>query len=383
MFGHIPHAPTHEELTRLQNATDPQHHAILAECNKIDVAEACCRSKNLRHVIRLHSAFPHRAALRSLPISELRIGLETLTDEEFRASATIKQLQSIKDLLRNPLDRHEYPSDSESSFDEAVSDEVIYCRWLLPNQTQLELPSPDNDDEEDDRSQSSLTVSLSVHTKHVVERVYRVTAKLSTQFDSLYALSAQWHDLGKADLRFQAMLSGLTPSETMERKTELAKGNGRRLTNMERDTIRKRAQFPIGFRHEFLSSQIVENIILDKRNDIDTDVVLRLIESHHGYARPFAGVVGDRPTSDVTNSVNITSNDLRSIYLRKSDHWPEIEMNGDARDRFVPSHRLDSGVSQRFWKLTRRFGWWGLAYMEAIMRLADQRASAAEELGQL
>jgi CRISPR-associated endonuclease/helicase Cas3 len=87
------------------------------------------------------------------------------------------------------------------------------------------------------------------------------------------------------------------------------------------------------------------------------DLVLHLIASHHGRCRPLAPPILD-PNADCVS-------------------FSEISICKEDRFEGAP-HQLGSGVVDRFWKLTRNYGWWGLAYLEALLRMADWRASEKE-----
>ncbi len=164
--------------------------------------------------------------------------------------------------------------------------------------------------------------------------------------------AARFHDIGKADPRFQSWLRGgepFAPGDTIWAKSG-ANGNNRRA----RERARWLAGYPRGGRHELQSVALLEGASGPGGEEMDRELLLHLIASHHGRCRPFAPVVEDRAP------VEVRYGDLRAT----SDHGLAA---------------AGSGVSERFWKLTRRYGWWGLAYLEMLVRLADQRESEREQ----
>ncbi len=115
---------------------------------------------------------------------------------------------------------------------------------------------------------------------------------------------------------------------------------------------------PGTFRHEMLSVQIAErHAPLPDDRDL-ADLFLHLVASHHGHARPFAPISTDPHPPAVEGRLGET----------------HLVLSAEERARWTP-HRVDSGLADRFWRLTRRYGWWGLAYLEAIVRLGDWYAS--------
>lgn len=218
---------------------------------------------------------------------------------------------------------------------------------------------PDVTDEDETSSASNCEVGLYDHLEHVGEQARNWVERLGLPpvVANSVALAAERHDLGKADPRFQVWLHGGDRIAKAKTGRLLAKSAGTPRTGAALRKARRAAGYPEGARHELVSVRLAEQS-WPTGKDIDRDLVLHLVGTHHGHCRPFAPAVAD------ANPVEVTANvEGRSVHSSSA----------------TGLERLDSGVADRFWVLVRRYGWWGLAFAEAVTRLSDHRASQREQ----
>jgi len=210
-------------------------------------------------------------------------------------------------------------------------------------------------DDDDLTSIAGRPISLKTHTETVVDAVRTMAGRcLPQDFRPLLELAAEWHDTGKLDERFQLLLHHGDELAAIT-GDPLAKSPDMPLSQERRNAIRAACALPKDFRHEMLSTQLAQRFASLPGDPAQVALVLHLIASHHGRARPLAPICIDTNPVAIEGSIDGTSINL-----------PEKK-----RAALTPSHHINSGLAERFWELTRRHGWWGLAYLEANLRLAD------------
>lgn len=358
-LGHLPSAPSDP-----QNAS--KRTLSYDEVRRVDVAEQAVAITRRRAIFRVHSAFWSEPEAGS-PAATL-FDLAKNPETEWRVSE-MKGL--LKGLLSDERSAWALTSDQRRTLEHLVAKGGHISVERYPNNRGFVFASRDllsvadnqtSDTDSDALLESTQSQELWSHTNDVLAHLEDALALLPlARWREALLAAATLHDWGKTDPRFQALLRGTTPFAVMASESFLAKSVSIPACAAARLAARERAELPGGFRHEMLSMQMALTSAGKAFIPVDTlpaIATLHLIASHHGYARPFAPVVTDEspPNIHVTTKHGIVS------------------VDGMERSS-LPPHRIDSGIADRFWELTRVLGWWGLPYLEAVLRLADQRAS--------
>ena len=203
-----------------------------------------------------------------------------------------------------------------------------------------------------DRS-SSLTgtgVTLRSHLEGVGAKAAEYARRLGLprEIQDDLRLAGRLHDLGKVDPRFQLSLAGGDEVARAMLDEPLAKSLPGRDGNWS---------YPKGMRHELASVAMVSSApgLLEQARD--PDLVLHLIGSHHGHARPLPPIIAD--------------DDPQTLQFKVDGY--DMEAGSDLTDG-----PLALEMAERFWTLVEKYGFHGLAWLEAILRLADHRQSEEE-----
>ncbi|TVR82051.1 MAG: type I-U CRISPR-associated helicase/endonuclease Cas3 [Rhodospirillales bacterium] len=207
------------------------------------------------------------------------------------------------------------------AFDAAGSAEGEPKIQLLVEKWHGEAPN------EDSRSFATRSQDLREHQDWTRQKAETLVAALGLDaaLGKAVVLAARLHDEGKKAPRWQDAFR--TPPDGRP----YAKSGSRRPPDFDVLT---------GYRHEFGSLFHLErdNEFCALPDELK-DLVRHLVVAHHGRARPLIGTEG-------------------------CDKGPPTLLKAPARD-----------VALRFARLQKRFGPWGLAWLEALVRAADQQAS--------
>jgi CRISPR-associated endonuclease/helicase Cas3 len=204
---------------------------------------------------------------------------------------------------------------TEEQFDEAVKRNKMFVRLAIPAGDDTELIYIEKNPP---RTKSTGDVYLDDHLVAVEQNARGLAERLDIPAETvqLLARAAALHDVGKAHPNWQRAFGN---------------NGGRHIAKMAKGKRIIRQNILRGLRHEFVS-------VLESTSE--APLVLDAVASHHKWGRP---------------------------------HFPE---RGYDRRRSIADNRQNNLASmKRFVDLQKRFGIWGLAYLEAILRAADAEAS--------
>jgi CRISPR-associated endonuclease/helicase Cas3 len=330
----------------------------------LDLAERAALFSRGQPVLRLHAQVLTQLGL-SVPVDNLqetRRALEILVEQEEQTNWRKLWLDQL--------------AKSKSSIVVGTDEPwtVLRGKRVRPQKLRALLLADDTVEDgvelttdEDDSFHAGRPVTLSAHSADV-ERFARDYAEkiLPKELIDDLALAGWLHDVGKADKRFQVLLREGSEITFFGDETPWAKSSMPPGAKAAHRLAQRKSRYPKGARHEVQSLAMLEkHLDVVKAKAHDLDLVLHLVASHHGYCRPFAPVVIDDEPVEVVLS-NHQSMSFGTVEFSATTSKHEL-------------HRLDAPLADRFWHLVERYGWLELCWLEAILRLADHRASEKEQ----
>lgn len=235
-----------------------------------------------------------------------------------------------------------------------------------PNDTDTSDEAP-ADDEGTNFLGTGGWVWLEDHCRKVQRRVdaFARALALSTGLGDPVSRAALLHDAGKADPRFQSWLYGSDAEAARAEFQLIAKSRTEAQNAAAVEAARKRAGWPKGGRHEAASVLLARSNPDAFAGISDPELLEYLIGAHHGRGRPLWPFTEDDTALESPGAVPVALGGFKM----SADLPPRPE------SALMPLH---AGWVDLFWRLVRRYGYWGLAYLETLLVLADHRQSEAE-----
>ncbi len=235
-------------------------------------------------------------------------------------------------------------------------------RYLLAPSAKAVRAVERDDELPEGSSRGTRQVTLRAHHTNVGDRARDIAQALglTPRLADAVERAARWHDLGKAEPRFQAMLCGGDEFEAMLVDEPLAKSGMDPVDRAAYGLARRRSGLPPGARHEAWSAALVAEHLgqVGEAYDLDPDLVIHLVASHHGHARPWLPPVRDGKPADIVVTM------------------PDAVAGTPGAEVGVSSGTtVDFDHPGRFVRLNERYGRWGLALLESIVRCADMTVS--------
>lgn len=236
----------------------------------------------------------------------------------------------------------------------------------------------------DDEHRSFLgrAVELNEHLSDVESEARRLCECLPVAQCSAVIRAARWHDLGKAHPAFKGMLlnadQGLDPARLWAKTRNIDEGRRRSrgqyvVKTVDGRIIEERPRF----RHELASALAWLALHGD---EAEANLIAYLIAAHHGKVRMSVRALPQEPDAPDGRlfARGVWDGDrLPPVQLRDGEAIPEVELKLDLM-------QLGDGPQGPSWTtrtqaLLKVLGPFQLAWCEALVRIADWRASRAEE----